>query len=464
MNEFFGFPGEGPSTHAQWEACLHPEDVLKEREVIQQIFEQQREHFTSTYRILHPQKGLRWVQSQGRATYAEDGTPLRMMGVDTDVTERKASEDALSRLVEFRRSIMDLVEDGLGEGTQDSFYHHLLQKAVEVIPGAQAGSLLFRAADERYDFVAAVNYDLTQLQGVRLSKGYVAHGRHNTQPEVVTSFSINDDLPPDQRQTLITFGKTNELKAALSIPVMLDGAVVAHLSLDNFDSKEAFTDEAVEMARVFAGHVASLIRRFTLEQKLHRLAYQDALTELPNRALFKEHLQQALTQARRDGSGVAVLFVDLDNLKPINDSLGHRAGDEVLRVVAERLKRCTRTTETVARLSGDEFTLIVPSPKAAQDARRVAERILTSLAKPINTEGHDVHTSASIGISVYPADGETPEDLLKRADIAMYHAKQCGKNTLSFFTPGMDAAPLERLLLEEALRKALERNEFILHY
>jgi diguanylate cyclase (GGDEF)-like protein/PAS domain S-box-containing protein len=454
-----------------WESTLHPEDWEREHRLKEELVRTQGEMFDRAFRIIHPTKGVRWIETRGRVVYSSDGEPLRMFGVDTDITSRKQTEQALQesqhhlqRMAEFRHSVMELVEESLSDGPHDSLYHRLLEKAVEVIPGAQAGSILVHASDGFDDYRAAVGYDLATLQQVRFPRNGAFHHMRHLQPELLTDFSSHLNLPEAQLEVLRTAGGLSTIKAALAIPVVLDGKAVAYMMLDNFDSKDAFADEAIEMARIFAGHIASLIVRFGFEEELHHLAYQDSLTKLPNRAQFKERLEEDLVNAERDGSQVAVLFVDLDNLKPINDSLGHKAGDEVLRSVAERLKRCTRATDMVARLSGDEFTVILPSPHAEKDAKRVAERILGLLAEPISAAGHEVHTSASIGISLYPSDGATYEDLFKHGDIAMYHAKQRGKNTYSFFAPEMEAAPLERLLLEEGLRKALEHDQFLLHY
>lgn len=412
----------------------------------------------------------RWLECSAVNLLHDQGVNAVVVN-SADVTTRietaralKESQQRLATLAEFRSGVMELTEEGLLDGLQEGFYERLLQKAVDVIPGAQAGSLTLKAPDGYYDYVATVNYDLAALKVVRFPSDEVAFGQVKPNPHTITTFEHQRFLSDNAIMVLRSAGRVQEIKAALVIPIILNSMPVAYMTLDNFDSKEAFTNEAVEMARIFGGHIATLLKRFGLEKELERLAYQDPLTELANRTLLKTHIDEALLHAHRTRSGVAVLFIDLDNLKQINDSLGHKAGDDVLRAVALRLQLCTRAGDMVARLSGDEFALVISSHNIVQDARNVAERIMRALSGAIRAGEQEIHTTASIGISTYPEHGSTADDLLKNADIAMYHAKNRGKNTYSFFTEDMQAAPLERLLLEEALRKALERNEFILHY
>ncbi len=209
------------------------------------------------------------------------------------------------------------------------------------------------------------------------------------------------------------------------------------------------------------------------QARLYHLAHYDNLTDLPNRLLFEDRLRQALAQARCSGHLVAVMFLDFDCFKTINDSFGHAVGDALLKTIAERLTRNIRESDTAARLGGDEFILICSDIRQPQDAAQIAQLVLEAVAKPYMLEGHEVHISASIGITLYPlddslGDGDKNKNdiqaLLKNADIAMYKAKKQGKNTYQFYTAEMNVATLERRLLGDDLRKALENQEFILHY
>lgn len=204
------------------------------------------------------------------------------------------------------------------------------------------------------------------------------------------------------------------------------------------------------------------------EKRIYRLAHYDALTDLPNRVLFQDRLEHALTQAHRNGSQVALLYLDLDRFKPINDTLGHHVGDLLLKAVADRLRSSVRESDTVTRMGGDEFTVIVPGIEQSRDivptASAIAHKIVKRLSHPFTLEGHEVFVTPSLGIACYPQDARTSPDLVKNADSAMYHAKQQGGQMHLFYEQRMNTAVAERMLLEHSLRKALERGEFRLYY
>jgi diguanylate cyclase (GGDEF)-like protein/PAS domain S-box-containing protein len=209
-----------------------------------------------------------------------------------------------------------------------------------------------------------------------------------------------------------------------------------------------------------------------IEGRIRTLAYFDGLTGLPNRVQFKERLGRVLRQAGRQAGRVAVMFLDLDRFKQINDSLGHPVGDELLKAVAARLGACVRSGDEVgrceehatARLGGDEFTVMLTGLARDEDAAKVAARIVAELARPFAIDGHELFVSASVGIAVHPADGSDVDTLLKNADIAMYYAKDHGRNNYKFYSSDLNARALERLTLERDLHRALERRELALHY
>lgn len=198
--------------------------------------------------------------------------------------------------------------------------------------------------------------------------------------------------------------------------------------------------------------------------ELQHLAHHDALTNLPNRVLLRDRLSQAIEAAHRQGRQLGVMFMDIDRFKKINDSLGHAVGDQLLQSVAKRLLASVRVSDTVSRQGGDEFVLLLPLIESPDGAQLSAKKILTALAHPHNIGGHDLHITFSIGIAIYPDDGEDAETLLKHADMAMFYAKESGRNNYKFFMQEMIGRAVELQSIEASLHLALERNEFLLHY
>lgn len=210
--------------------------------------------------------------------------------------------------------------------------------------------------------------------------------------------------------------------------------------------------------------VRDITERTYAEEQIKHLAYHDALTNLPNRLLFKDRLTVALSHAQREGSRLAVLFLDLDRFKVINDSLGHNIGDQLLQAVAARVQACVRESDTVARLGGDEFTVLLPRLQRSDDAAPIAEKIIEAVRYPFHIEGREFFTTTSIGISLFPEDGTDAETLIKSADTAMYQAKELGRDNYQLFNALVNAKALQRIAIEHGLRKVLANEELAVHY
>ena len=287
--------------------------------------------------------------------------------------------------------------------------------------------------------------------------------------------------PDDQRLVKDAFDATVTQQTRLSVDHRMcgpDGAIrIVH------QEGEVACDAAGRPAAL-VGTIQDITERKRAQEHLDFLAYYDSLTGLPNRLLYRDRLAQAVADAQRHGHLAATLLLDLDRFKLINDTLGHQQGDRLLQEVSDRLKTCVRNSDSVgrphdnrpspagvrdrsaslARLGGDEFTILLNRIAGAPDAAKVARRILASLAKPFHLDGQDVFVTVSIGIAIFPLDGESADQLLKNADTAMYHAKQSGRNTYQFYSQSMNASAGERLAIENRLHKALDREEFLLHY
>ena len=235
--------------------------------------------------------------------------------------------------------------------------------------------------------------------------------------------------------------------AAGTVLLVLFGAVSSRMSWQIVQSRRRVAEAQIAYA-----------------ERVEYLAYHDSLTTLPNRSLFSKLLNQGISQAHRYDRRMAVMFLDLDGFKHINDTLGHEAGDRLLQEIANRLKACMRDADVVARLGGDEFVVLLTELSQDKYLTTVAHKILSAVAQPVILQGQEFHVTASIGISVYPQDGQDEQKLTKNADIAMYQAKVSGKNNFQFFSEKLTESSLERLTLESSVRVALERGEFQLYY
>lgn len=232
----------------------------------------------------------------------------------------------------------------------------------------------------------------------------------------------------------------------------------------NEELEQRVAERTAELLAANAKLQDEVFERMQTEQRVWQMAHHDALTGLPNRALLQDRLDQALAQASRYSHQVAVMFIDLDRFKGINDTLGHAVGDELLKEVAERLKLTVRAVDTVSRLGGDEFVVILHEISGPDDAVLVAEKILATVGQTASIENHELHVTPSVGISVYPDDGDDPVQLMKNADTAMYHAKSAGRNTFQFFASAMNDEASRFFKLEHRLIAALDRGELVLHY
>jgi len=322
---------------------------------------------------------------------------------------------------------------------------------------ARLGSWQWRVASGEMRWSAEVQHIL----GLRLESGRVSRE------------TLLDLVHPEDRQKVRDwFDRAAQGRATRDLEYRVMRSDGEELSI--YQQAEARADDGGELVSV-SGFLQDVSDRKRSEERIRQLAYYDVLTGLPNRRFFKESLDRALRHARQSGKGLALLFLDLDRFKNINDTLGHEAGDRLLKEVGERLYACIRSTDYVAsarghaqnavsRLGGDEFTLMLRELADPQDAGRVATRLLERFAQPFEVDGREVFTSASIGVAVSPVDGQDVDTLLRNADAAMYHAKDRGRNNFQFYTDAMNLKATRRLDIESHLRRAIEKRELAVVY
>ncbi|MBQ1784542.1 MAG: EAL domain-containing protein [Gammaproteobacteria bacterium] len=364
------------------------------------------EQYQATYRIKQDE-GWRWILDRGAVLERDGlGQPLRMAGTLTDV----------SHLM------------------QSSEQHRLFARTLEHISdGVVILDRHFQIVDINRAFGRITGFERDQILGSSL-----LFSRYPQQ--------FTDQVKKTLTKTGRWVGELEENRA--------DGsAFLMEMTID------AIADEHGEASH-FVGVFSDITERKRTEQELLKLANSDTLTELPNRSLFYAN-HQHLTRRRQPH---ALMVFDLDNFKKINDSLGHMAGDKLLCAVAERLKRCCRSNDTLYRLGGDEFAIVIEGNNSIANLTEVAKRALTSLKEPFHVEQTDIFVTSSVGIALYPLDGQTTEDLLKKADTAMYHAKSSGANRSQFFSESMNEQAIRRIQLEALLRNSMQANTFELHY
>ena len=392
---------------------------------------------------------------------------------DTALTSAPAHSEELTdndkaRILELQQAILEAAARG---AAPLEIVNRVCLLEEQMVPNAVASVMLLdeqRQSLHVYSAPSVPPDGIARLNGLRPGPGAGSCGNSVFSGEAV--FVCNTSTDPrwaDLRQLAIDF----DLKACWSVPIRSNGGtIVGTFALSSFEHRDPtpFHRVLLDIGASIVGIVLSRGReadeRRVAEERIAFLAYHDALTGLPNRLLTRERLDLAVALAARGGHKVALLFLDLDSFKVVNDSLGHSAGDLLLRAVAVRLKGCIRDGDTLGRLGGDEFVLIISDIANPDDVGYASEKVLAQLSDPFEIDGNELTTTVSIGAAVYPDDGQDFETLLKKADTAMYGAKGAGRNTYRFYTQEMNASAMEHLRVRTGLRQALDQGQFVLHF
>ncbi len=405
-------PAQFGASYEAFLGLVHPDD----RDKIHQVFTTSLENCTP-YEIVHrlcmPDGRIKWVSERCETHYDAQGRPLRSTGTVQDITARKQNEEALR------------------------LYANVFEHSGE--------SIIITGSDNR---ILAVNPAFTRLTGYTLDdiRGEDPHVLASGQTPESTYLAMWSGLAHtgywqgeiiDRRKDGSVYPKWMSVSAVRDP----DGRITHYIA--------SFTD---------------ITERKQAEAKISQLAYHDTLTGLINRFSLQGQLDQALALARREQRALAVIFLDLDRFKAINDSMGHAVGDQLIVEVARRLRASVRESDIVARLGGDEFVVVLTEVDDANAAAHVADKILHAVAQRYRIADRELHSTASLGIAFFPDDGEDGEALMKNADTAMYHAKSLGRNNVQFFTAEMNQAAVKRLMLDHDLRDAVDNRQFELHY
>jgi diguanylate cyclase (GGDEF)-like protein/PAS domain S-box-containing protein len=393
----------------------YPEDV----ELMEQKARLRRRGISDQYevRVRRKDGAVIWIEIGGAPVTDGDGNVVGSIGVHNDVTARRMAEEAL------------------------------------------------RDSEARYRLMAEHSTDMiarTDLDGVLLYVSDASRRLLGLEPSAMIGRSVYDFVYPEDheefRQLAQLINDTGQTTFSYRI-VRSDGALIWFETTSRAvrDPESGECREVISVSR-------DVTERKEVEEQVEYQAYHDSLTGLPNRRLFRDRLTIALAYARRMQRFLSVMFLDLDRFKYVNDTLGHSLGDEMLKAVATRLRAVLREEDSIARMGGDEFTVLLADLPRPDEAAKIAQKLLDTIAQTMVIEGHELFVTASLGIAFFPTDGDTAEALLKNADQAMYRAKDAGRNSYQMFAPAMNNRAHERLSMEHALRGALDRGEFILHY
>ena len=403
-----------PNSTESFEKYIHPKDYPNFKQVLNSHFTGVNNTYDIEFRIKTPSKTWEWRHAIGRITHRnEKGLPTRLLGTLRNITHRKNTEEQLKIIALSYESTSDGI--WIANANQECI---MINKAYTHITGYSDNEIigkpfLFSRIENQQQQITERAHTSLQKEG-----------------------HWNGEIPNERKNSVL-------YTEALRISVI--------------------HDEDGEITH-YIGVFSDISLRKKSEEDLRKLANYDPLTGLPNRALFVERLEQEFKERRNVRYQFALLFLDLDNFKKINDSLGHDAGDKLLQEVAKRLHKCCRERDTVARLGGDEFTFIIQDIDDPHVAAKTAQRILEELEPAITIDDNDLINTASIGIAIFPKDGNNMGQLMRHADTAMYSAKSKGKNSYQFFDQEIKDQALARLELEQDLRQAVNNNEIVLHY
>ncbi len=419
------------STVFTWKKTMLKEDRREVLTLLSKHILWQLKYIESTHRFWHKAGHFIWVLGKAQILYDENSKPFRIIGTYTDISKEKDSKEEIEEQHKYLQSIIDGVNDQIMVIREDY--------SIELM-----NSKLRSKLDNKF-----TNRDIRDLKCYE-----VAYGSSAEPCNIPSRPCPLRDVIDSKKHAVVVHDRLDK-----------DGnKIYVEISANPLFDKENNCIGIIESTRDITDRLET---RVELEEQKNILYYQvnhDALTGLPNRVLFDDRLKNGIDKAKKNGSILAVFFLDLDHFKSINDSLGHDVGDEVLQSVAHRLSKILRNNDTLARLGGDEFTIIMEDIADTQEVTILAENIMEALSEPIMVNINRLYVSSSIGICLYPKDGDNAQDLLKYADTAMYKAKDNGRNDFQFYNSDMTTLAHKRVLLESTLKDGLKNKDFLVYY
>jgi diguanylate cyclase (GGDEF)-like protein/PAS domain S-box-containing protein len=416
-NQFGYTVEEFTSGKIRYAAIVHPDDLARVTDEVSTFCAQGLNSYEQMYRIAHADGSYRWIYDFTVVGRTSNGVVSQLHGYVMDITKQKLAEERLIAREQEFRTLVENAPDTIARYDRDCRHIYVNPLFAEMVGGGE---------------IALLGTTPSQCPG-----------------------GPNADLYETKIKEAFANGESTEFE----------------LHWPDQNGREICSLVRLTVERDTEGNAVSVlgVGRDITELNAHRkriyqMAFYDSLTSLPNRSLLHDRLNQMLTDASWHGQKAGLMLLDLDRFKAVNDTLGHPAGDKLLRDAAERLAYCVRGYDTVARLGGDEFAILLPEVRSGDDLGRVANKILDSFKEPFMLESSEVFVSCSIGIAVYPSDGDNAEDLLKQADSAMYFAKRSGRNTFRFYSSDLMESANERLTLEADLRRGFARGELELYY
>jgi diguanylate cyclase (GGDEF)-like protein/PAS domain S-box-containing protein len=420
-------PGQFGGAYEAWQKGVDPADLARATAEVQSAV-RDGTSFDTEFRIVRPDGAVRYIKADARVIKDDNGRAVRMTGTNYDITQRKQAGQAILAEKQFLQHVMDGIEDPI----------LVIGRDYQVMRMNQAARELARQS----------RLDLSCLKCHQIS-------HHSDVP------CSGEDHPCPLQQILASAMPTKVVHRHRGPNDRMRTCEVAASPLRD---EQGHIIGIIEASRDITDHLELLGELKEQQSNYARLAHYDPLTELPNRLLFADRLGQSIHSANRQRTQLAVLFIDLDRFKQINDSFDHSYGDGVLKAVARRLNTLFREDDTVARMGGDEFAVILRHLRHEGEAARLARKVLDLFTQSFEVQEHAVFLAASIGISLYPKHGETVDDLVRNADAALYRAKGDGGNTFQYYSQELTSEAFERVLLESSLHRALELEQFVLFY